>query len=73
MNKRHYVVYFENEVAITKTSREWARENQGHFKNFNFINNNEPTSNIIDHYLVDNLGFTLISDDEKFVCFKLTY
>ena len=69
MNKHHYVVYFENGVAITKTSKEWARDNQEHFQNYNNI---KPTSNEIDHYLVDNLGFSLIADDEKFVCFKLT-
>lgn len=72
MNKRHFVVYFENNVAITKTSKDWARENQEHFPNYSFINSdNEPTSNAIDLYLVDKLGFTLVSDDEKFVCYKL--
>ncbi len=73
MNKRHYVVYFDEitNQAITKTSRDWARDNQDYFPNYNFINNS-PTPNEIDHRLVSEYGYTLISDDEKFVCFKLT-
>lgn len=68
MNKKHFVVYFENGEVKTMTSRDWAKENPNHFKVFNKKN---PTSNQIDHYLVENMGFTLIADDEKFICFKL--
>jgi hypothetical protein len=68
MNKKHFVIYFENGNAITKTSREWAEENQDCFPNYV---NTTPTSNEIDRYLVDKLGYTLTSDKEKFVCFKL--
>lgn len=74
MNKKHYVIYFDENTnqAVTKTSKDWARENQHHFQpEYNFIDKT-PTSNYIDHFLVDELGFTLKSDDEKFVCFKLT-
>ncbi|WP_291098488.1 MULTISPECIES: hypothetical protein [unclassified Flavobacterium] len=73
MNKKHYVIYFDENInqAVTKTSREWARDNQNHFPDYDFIES-IPTSNTIDHFLVDELGYTLISDDEKFVCFKLT-
>lgn len=69
MSKKHYVVYFQNENTITKTSKEWAKDNQECFPNYAI---KIPTSNEIDRYLVDNFGFTLTSDDEKFVCFKLT-
>ena len=71
MNKKHYVIYFDEKtnIAITKTSREWAIEHPDIFPVFN---NRRPISNEIDHYLVDKLGFTVMSDDEKFVCFKLT-
>lgn len=68
MSKKHYVVYFQNESAITKTSKEWAEDNKECFPNYV---KKIPTSNEIDRYLVDNFGFTLTSDDEKFVCFKL--
>ncbi|MDD2674213.1 MAG: hypothetical protein PHF81_04980 [Flavobacterium sp.] len=74
MNKKHYVIYFdENEnKAVTKKSIDWARDNQDYFKpKYNFIDK-LPTPNKIDHFLVDELGYTLVSDDEKFVCFKLT-
>jgi hypothetical protein len=68
MNKKHFVIYFENGKAITKTSREWAEENQECFPNYV---NKTPTSNEIDRYLVDKLGYSLTSDEERFVCFKL--
>lgn len=72
MRKKHYVVYFENGNIIFKTSKDWAFENQHHFPTFSFVDSaNTPTSNAIDLYLVDNLGFTLVADDEKFVCYKL--
>lgn len=73
MNKNHYVVYFEKGIAISKTSKEWVRDNQSYFPKYSFLNSdNEPTSITIDLYLVDKLSYTLISDKEKFVCFKLT-
>ena len=71
MNKKHYVIYFDENTnqAITKTSREWAME---HPEIFPVFNNKVPTSNEIAYRLVSDYGYTLISDDEKFVCFKLT-
>lgn len=71
MRKRHFVVYFENFIAVTKSSKDWARENRQYFPAHTFSERDLPTSNKIDLYLVDNLGFTLSSDKEKFVCFKL--
>lgn len=72
MRKKHYVVYFENTNLIFKTSKEWASENQHYFPNHTFVDSaNTPTSNAIDLLLVDNLGFTLVADEEKFVCYKL--
>lgn len=71
MNKKHYVVYFENGKAITKTSKEWSEDNQECFPKFTFIGENKPTSDAIDKYLVSENGFTLTSDNEKFVCYKL--
>lgn len=71
MNKKHFVVYFQNENAITKTSKEWAEENQQYFPRFTFTGSDKPTSDAIDKFLVSELGFTLISDYQKFVCFKL--
>lgn len=71
MNKKHFVIYFDEnkKEAVTKTSREWAME---HPEIFPVFNNKVPTSNAVDHFLVDKCGYTLISDDDKFVCFKLT-
>ncbi len=70
MNKKHYVIYFENGIVKTFKSKEWAEENRECFKH-SFIGQDVPTSNEIDRYLVSEKGFSLISDNEKFVCFKL--
>jgi hypothetical protein len=71
MSKKHYVVYFLSESAITKTSKEWAEENQECFPRYSFIGSDKPTSDAIDKFLVSELGYSLIADDEKYVCFKL--
>jgi hypothetical protein len=70
MNKKHYVIFFENGKAVTMTSKEWADNNKNCFKN-SFIGNDIPTSNEIDRFLVNERGFTLVADNEKFVCYKL--
>jgi hypothetical protein len=70
MNKKHYVIFWENGIVQTLRSKEWADQNRDCFKN-TFIGNDIPTSNDIDRFLVSERGFTLVSDNEKFVCFKL--
>jgi hypothetical protein len=67
MSKKHFIVYFQNEKAITKTSKEWAEENKEYFPNYA---NNIPSLTEIDLYLVDNLGFSMVSDNEKYICFN---
>lgn len=71
MNKKHYVIFFENGKAVTMTSKEWAENNKNCFKN-TFIGKDVPTSNEIDRFLVSERGYSLISDMDKFICFKLT-
>ena len=70
MNKKHYVIFWENGIVKTLRSKEWADQNRECFKT-SFIGNDIPTSNEIDRFLVSERGFTLIADSEKYVCFKL--
>ena len=55
MNKKHYVIYFDEKTnqAITITSREWARKNKLYFQNYNFKDkqNNHPTTDEIVNFL----------------------
>lgn len=54
---------FENDKAQTTETLVWAKDN--------FPNYSEQTKNgEVYVYLVDKKGFTLISDDEKFVCYN---
>lgn len=63
MAKKHFIVTFENDKAQTTETLVWAKDN--------FPNYSEQTKNgDVYVYLVDKKGFTLISDDEKFVCYN---
>ena len=65
MDKKHFIVTFENDKAQTTESLVWASEN--------YPNYNEQTKEQeVYIYLVDKEGFRLVSDHEKFICYKLT-
>ncbi|RAR73832.1 hypothetical protein [Flavobacterium aciduliphilum] len=65
MSKKHFIVTFENDKAQTSETLVWAKEN--------FPNYNEQTKEQeVYIYLVDERGFRLVSDDKKFICYKLT-
>ncbi len=63
MDKKHFIVTFENDKAQTTETLAWARKN---FPNYNEQIKNED----VYLFLVDKNGFTLVSDEEKFVCFN---
>jgi hypothetical protein len=65
MDKKHFIVTFENDTAQTTETIAWAREN---FPNYN----EKTTYEKVYIYLVDKKGFRLVSDDEKFVCYNFT-
>ena len=65
MDKKHFIVTFENDKAQTTESLVWASEN--------YPNYNEQTKEQeVYIYLVDKEGFRLVSDYEKFVCYNFT-
>ena len=66
MNKKYYVVYFSNDKTITYSAKDWADENMSYFPN------GEPSQLEICLFLIENYGFTLDYDNEKYVCHKLT-
>lgn len=72
MNRKHFVVFYDGEVLVETTPRNWARLNQVFFPNYTFENNDTtPVSEAVNTFLVTQLGFTRIENDEKVVCFKL--
>lgn len=59
---KHFVIYFENATQVTTTPREWARQNQVHFPNYDFSSNdtrNTPNTETVARYLLGN-GFKFI-------------
>ena len=63
MYKKHFIVTFENDKAQTTETLVWAKEN--------YPNYNEQTTNEdVYLFLVDEKGFRLTSDSEKFVCYN---
>ena len=64
MSKKHFIVTFENDKAQTTETLVWAREN---LPNYNV---QKTTNEEVYIYLVDERGFRLVSDDEKFVCYN---
>lgn len=72
MNRKHIIIYYENNRLIETTPRNWARLNQGYFPNYTFLNSNStPVSEAVNNVLVNQLGFTRIENEEKVICFKL--
>ena len=73
MNKKHFVIYYnENKILTETTPKNWARDNQVKFTNFDFsTNETTPTTEHINSYLINNQGFTRIEDEAKVICFKL--
>lgn len=70
MNRKHYVIFFENEELIQTTPKDWAREHEDEFPNFNF-NEKMPTTDQISAHLVQNYGYTRIEGRNRVVTIEL--
>ena len=70
MNRKHYVIYFENDTLIETTPKEWARANPELFSEYNF-SNQMPTTDAISAYLVKNLNFTRIENVTRVITIEL--
>ncbi len=64
---KHFVIYFEDTEQMTTTPREWARQNQSCFPNFNFSDSdtsNTPSTDTVARHLL-RTGFKLIEFDNN--------
>jgi hypothetical protein len=68
MNNKHYMIYYHRGTGtfVTTAPRAWARENQNRFLGRNF-DDDHPTSDEVEEYLVRNHGFTLVVHNEQLV------
>ena len=72
MNRPHFLIYYSNNVLTQTTPKDWARVNSQYFPHHNFMNaNNTPTTDVIEAYLVTNLDFTMLANNEIVICYKI--
>ena len=68
INKKHFIIFNNNGVISASTPKDWARANQILFPNYNFVNRT-PTINVIEKYLIDNLKFHKVENEEVVICY----
>ena len=56
---KQFIIYYKQGTGtyVVTEPRPWARENQGHFPDYDFTQDNHPTSEVIRNYLIENFGF----------------
>jgi hypothetical protein len=59
MNNKYFIKLNINGKILTKTLKDWARENQSEFPKFTFKNNTSdiPTTQAIEKHLLQELNF----------------
>ena len=70
MNRKNFVIYFENDQLIYSTTKDWARQHDEEFPNFNF-DVKMPTTDEISIHLVKNHGYTRIENENRVVTIQL--
>jgi hypothetical protein len=70
VNRKHFIIFNNNGVISSTTPKDWARGNQSLFENYDFTDSdNTPTVNVIEQFLIDNLGFHRMENDEMVICY----
>lgn len=61
---KHFMIYYKQGTGtyVVTEPRPWARENQGYFPGFDFINNH-PTTDEVENYLINNQQFVVGHND----------
>jgi hypothetical protein len=71
MNRKHYVIYFDdNKQLIYTTPKDWARDHENEFPDYNF-EIALPTTDKISAYLISNYGFTRIESQNVVITIQL--
>jgi hypothetical protein len=75
MNRKHFMIFRENNQWVIKKVKDWAREHPTFFPTFTFENSaNTPTTSQIEAYLISNLDFRMLSPNEDqfiSICLRL--
>jgi hypothetical protein len=64
-NKKHFIIFNNGGVISATTPKDWARAHQAAFPNYTFEDSDStPIVNIIESYLINNLGYRRVENDE---------
>lgn len=68
--KKHFIIYNNGGVLSATTPKDWARAHRNYFPTFSFIgSDNTPTVDTIENYLINNMGFSRIVNNEIVMCY----
>lgn len=71
MNRKHYVINFdENKQLFYTTPKDWAREHEDEFQDYDF-EIEMPTTDVISAYLVATYGYTRIESQNIVITIQL--
>lgn len=71
MNRKHYVVYFdENDNLVYTKPKDWTRKNQTEFPDFN-LEEDTPTTNQIAKHLIFKHSFMKIENNHRVISIKI--
>jgi hypothetical protein len=66
--KKHFILFNNGGVLSATTPKDWARANQKLFIGYDFSNSdNTPIVEAIEKYLVNQLGYSRIENDEVII------
>jgi DNA-binding GntR family transcriptional regulator len=67
MAAKHFMIYYQtgSGTYVVTEPRPWARENQHHFPNYNFQQNNHPTTEVIEAWLIENRSFQRVVNNNS--------
>lgn len=59
MAAKNFIIYYKRGTGtyVVTEPRPWARENQHHFPNNTFVEDDQPVPNTIKQWLINNRGF----------------
>jgi len=65
---KHFMIYYKRGTGtyVVTEPRPWARENQGHFPQYDFINNH-PTTDDVENWLINNSHFQAVINTPEIV------
>lgn len=68
MAAKHFIMYYKRGTGtfIITEPRPWAKENQIHFQNYNFINR-VPTTSAVEKMLIDQYNFRKVIENDDIV------